>query len=156
MILTQSTLKKGNCEKLIIKSKTPTIADGAFKGLPSLSTIELAAGNTNFTVDDNVLYNKEKTKILCFPQLRAGEYTMPATITEMGDYQFYNCVNLTGVTLSNAIQTIGQYAFYSCVSLESVSIPDGVQVLSDYCFRKSFNPRPYERGDCRRCLLSSA
>lgn len=111
-----------------------TIADGAFKGLSSLNTIQLAAGNTNFIVDDNVLYNNEKTKILCFPQLRTGDYAMPSTITEMGDYQFYNCINLTGVTLSNAIQTIGQYSFAGCTNLVSVTLPTSAKTIGQYAF----------------------
>ena len=62
---------------LTIPATVTSIADGAFKGLSSLATIQLATGNTSFTLTDNVLYNKEVTKILCFPQLRAGDYTIP-------------------------------------------------------------------------------
>ena len=119
---------------LSIHAGVTTISDGAFKGLSSLNTIQLATGNTSFIVDDNVLYNKEKTKMLCFPQLRAGEYIMPATITEMGDYQFYNCINLTGVTLSNAIQTIGQYAFAGCTNLVTVTMPASAKTIGQSAF----------------------
>lgn len=123
-----------NVTSLSIPAGVTTIADGAFKGLSSLNTIQLAAGNTNFIVDDNVLYNNEKTKILCFPQLRSGDYVMPSTITEMGDYQFYNCINLTGVTLSNAIQTIGQYSFAGCTNLVSVTMPASAKTVGQNAF----------------------
>lgn len=119
---------------LTIPATVTSIADGAFKGLSSLNTIQLAAGNNNFIVEDNVLYNKEKTKMLCFPQLRAGDYTMPATITEMGDYQFYNCINLTGITLSNAIQTIGQYAFAGCTNLATITMSSSAKTIGQYAF----------------------
>jgi len=120
--------------ELAIHAGLTEIADGAFKGLSSLSTIQLASGNANFVVDDNVLYNKEKTKILCFPQLRAGDYTMPSTISEMGGYQFYNCINLTGITLSNTIKTINQYAFAGCVKLSTIMIPAAVETINDHAF----------------------
>ncbi len=123
-----------NVTSLSIPAGVTTIADGAFKGLSSLNTIQLAAGNTNFIVDDNVLYNNEKTKILCFPQLRSGDYVMPSTITEMGDYQFYNCINLTGVTLSNAIQTIGQYSFAGCTNLVSVTLSTSAKTIGQNAF----------------------
>ena len=119
---------------LTIPASVTSIADGAFKGLSSLNTIQLATENTSFTLTDNVLYNKEVTKILCFPQLRAGDYTMPATITEMGDYQFYNCINLTGITLSDAIQTIGQYAFAGCKSLVTATMPSSAKTIGQHAF----------------------
>lgn len=119
---------------LTLPAGLTSITDGAFKGLSSLATIQLAAANTSFVVDDNVLYNKEKTKILCFPQLRAGDYAMPATITEMGDYQFYNCVNLTGITLPNTIKTIPQYSFAGCTGLSVISIPVLVNSIGQYAF----------------------
>ena len=119
---------------LTIPASVTSIADGAFKGLSSLNTIQLATGNTSFTLTDNVLYNKEVTKILCFPQLRAGNYAMPATITELGDYQFYNCSGLTGITLPNTIKSIGQYAFAGCTSLASITIPSSVEAIKDYAF----------------------
>lgn len=119
---------------LTIPATVTSIADGAFKGLSSLNTIQLATGNTCFTLTDNVLYNKEVTKILCFPQLRAGDYAMPATITELGDYQFYNCVNLTGVILPNTIKAIPQYAFANCTKLATITIPASVEAIDNHAF----------------------
>ena len=119
---------------LTIHAGVTEIADGAFKGLSILKTVNLDAGNTSFVVADNVLYNKEQTKILLFPQLRNGDYDMPSTITEIGDYQFYNCINLTGITLPNTIGTIGQYAFAGCVKLPSISIPASVETIKNNAF----------------------
>ena len=119
---------------LTIPATVTSIADGAFKALSSLATIQLATDNTSFIAEDNVLYNKEVTKILCFPQLRAGDYTMPATITEMGDYQFYNCINLTGVTLSNIIKAIPQYAFAGCTKLATITMPASVETIGNHAF----------------------
>lgn len=119
---------------LSIHAGVTTIADGAFKGLSTLNTVSLAAENTSFQLVDNVLYNNEQTKILLFPQLRAGDYTMPSTISEIGDYQFYNCVNMTGITLSNTITAIGQYAFAGCTNLPAITIPASVVSIKDDAF----------------------
>ena len=59
---------------------------------------------------------------------------IPETITEMGDYQFYNCINLTGITLSNAIQTIGQYAFAGCTNLATVTLSSSAKTIGQYAF----------------------
>ena len=116
---------------ITIPAEVATIADGAFKELKQLTEVKLASGNTSFVLDDNVLYNKEKTKILLFPQLRAGDYTMPSTITEMGDYQFYNCTQLTGINLSSNLKSIGEYAFYGCTQLANVTIPASEEIKTN-------------------------
>ena len=120
---------------LSIPATVTTIADGAFKNLPSLATISLDAGNTNFTLTDNVLYNKEVTKILCFPQLRAGDFTMPSTITKIPEYSFYHCVNLTGVTLSENLAAISNYAFTGCNKLKTITIPAMTETIGVDAFR---------------------
>lgn len=119
---------------LTIPSSVTEIADGAFKQLPKLKTINMTGESTFFKLVDNVLYNNDVTKILCFPQLREGEYTMPSTITTMGDYQFYNCNKLTKVALSDKLKTISPYSFANCSSLASVVIPASVETISDHAF----------------------
>ena len=110
------------------------IADGAFRGLPNLATISLAEGSSYFKVIDNVLYDYNVTKILCFPQLREGEYEMPSTITSAGDYQFYHCTGLTGITLSENLQSIGISAFEGCIKLPAITIPTSVTTIGDNAF----------------------
>ncbi len=119
---------------LTLPAGVTDIADGAFKQLTSLKTIQLSTENTSFKVIDNVLYNYDVTKILCFPQMIEGEYVMPSTISEIGDYQFYNCQNLTKVTLSDQIKTINNYAFQNCQKLNSVVIPASVESIGDFGF----------------------
>ena len=111
-----------------------SIADGAFDGMTGLQTILLANGNTNFVVNDNVLYNQEISKILCFPKLRAGNYTMPSTITQMANTQFHNCVNLTGITLSATLKTLPDYAFQGCNQLQFAVISSSVETISAHSF----------------------
>ena len=120
---------------LTLPAGVTDIADGAFKQLTSLKTIQLSAENTSFKVIENVLYNNDVTKILCFPQMIEGEYVMPSTISEIGDYQFYNCQNLTKVTLSDHIKTINNYAFQNCHKLNSVVIPASVESIGNLVFK---------------------
>ena len=110
------------------------IEDGAFKGLTSLKTINLTQGDSYYKVIDNVLYNNDITKILCFPQMIEGDYTMPSTISEIGDYQFYNCQNLTGVTLSDKLKSISKLAFANCAKIQSITIPASVETIDQGAF----------------------
>ena len=61
----------------------------------------------------------------------SGGITVPATlggypVTCIGDYAFYCCNNLTGVTLPDKLGEIGRYAFAWCNSLNRIDIPAGV------------------------------
>ena len=55
-------------------------------------------------------------------------------ITTIGDNLFYDCADLTTVTLGNNIMTIGDSAFCGCTGLTTVKLPDSVGVLDDYAF----------------------
>ena len=39
-------------------------------------------------------------------------------VTSIGEYAFYDCTDLTSVTISNGVTSIGQYAFRNCIDSE--------------------------------------
>jgi len=47
-------------------------------------------------------------------------------ITNIGNHAFYNCSNLSSITIPNSVTSIGAYAFYGCSSLSSIKIPNRV------------------------------
>ena len=60
--------------------------------------------------------------------------TIPSSVTNIGDAAFYNCTNLTRVTIPNGVTDIGYMAFRYCNGLTSVTIPNGVMNIGDYAF----------------------
>ena len=72
-----------------------------------------------------------------------GDVTIPETInfsgteyrvTSIGDRAFYNCNNLTKITIPNSITSIGTSAFYRCYALTSVDIPNSVINIGNSAF----------------------
>ena len=55
-------------------------------------------------------------------------------VTEIKTYVFYNCTNLTKVTLNDALTTLDQHVFDGCSSLTSVNIPSKLATLNTYAF----------------------
>ncbi|MCH5153179.1 MAG: leucine-rich repeat protein [Clostridiales bacterium] len=49
-------------------------------------------------------------------------------------YAFYDCGNLTHITISSGVTSIGSAAFYGCSSLTSITIPQGVTALGGSTF----------------------
>lgn len=109
---------------LNIHANVSDIADGAFRGLKILQNIYLDANNPYFILDENVLYNKEVTKIYLYPQLKPGDYIVPATVTELGDYLFSGCSKLTSITIPASVMKLGTCLFDGCTALKAVTIED--------------------------------
>ena len=55
-------------------------------------------------------------------------------VTEIGQYAFRNCYNLTGVEIGSNVKTIGFDAFWNCTSLTKIHIPDNVTSISNWAF----------------------
>ena len=61
--------------------------------------------------------------------------TLPAGITEIGDFAFWGCSGLTSLTLPAGITSIGYDAFYGCSGLTSLTLPDGITEIGIYAFK---------------------
>ena len=61
-------------------------------------------------------------------------YTIPDSVTRIGERAFYYCTSLTSVTIPNSVRSIGKWAFRGCSSLTSVTIPNSVTSIDDGTF----------------------
>ena len=111
------------------------------------------AGLTEYTIPDSV------TKIgnYAFEHCSSlTSVTIPNSVTEIGSNAFAFCSSLTSVTIPNSVTEIGDFAFYGCSSLTSVTIPDSVTTLGDNPFAgcsklTEFNGK-FASAD-KRCLI---
>lgn len=55
-------------------------------------------------------------------------------VTEVGEYAFRNCTNLTGVSFGDEVKVIGFDSFWNCTSLQELNIPDNVTKISNWAF----------------------
>ena len=124
-----------------------------FAGCSALKSIEVEEGNPILCTVDGVLFNKEKTRLYCFPAADSRtSYTvpkgvtwidgsafaynhhlvsisLPEEVTSLGASAFYDCTNLEEVNLSSSLKTLAGYLFWNCKHLKSVIIPKGVTYL---------------------------
>ena len=69
-----------------------------------------------------------KTTSSWFLPRPVSSYTVPSFIKSIGDYAFQKHEGLRSITFHNGMTKIGNYAFYECLELTSVSIPYGCQL----------------------------
>lgn len=55
-------------------------------------------------------------------------------ITNIADAAFYQCSNLTTVTIAQSVTSIGFRAFYECTQLKAVELPLNLEYMGDYAF----------------------
>ena len=102
----------------------------AFAECGSLAKIEVAEGNTQYSSDDDVLFDKVLKKLITYPQRKSGTYEVPNYVKIIEDYAFYECRVLNGVTISANVESIGAYAFSHCFNMKTLNIAPGSKLQS--------------------------
>ena len=121
-------------ESITIPNSVTSIGDGAFWN-SLLTGITVESGNPNYSSENGVLFNKDKTDLLQYPVGKTDmEYTIPPSVTSIGDFAFNNCNSLTSITIPDSVTSIGDDAFSFCTSLENITIPDGVMSIGNSAF----------------------
>lgn len=108
---------------MTIPAKVSEIGDYAFYGCAALSAINVAEENQYFTSTDGVLFDKEMTVLITYPEEKAGEeYIVPDTVSEVYRHAFARARNVVNVTLPENVAKIGYLAFRNYYKLASVTV----------------------------------
>ena len=116
------------CSKLTsitIPDSVTNIGIGAFADCKHLTEIVVSENNQYFSCDSRgVLFNKDKTMLLCAPGGISGAYVIPDSVTSIDSSSAFNgCTGLTSVTIPSGITYLGS-AFSQCTGLTGVYISD--------------------------------
>jgi hypothetical protein len=117
-----------------IGSGVTNIGYHVFFSCPSLTTITVDALNPVFSSVDGVLFDKCQTTLILFPEAKTGSYTVPDSVTGIGDGAFDHCAGLASVMIPDSVTNIASGAFYSCTSLTNVMIGNGVTTIGNLAF----------------------
>ncbi|KAH0788521.1 leucine-rich repeat domain-containing protein [Histomonas meleagridis] len=85
--------------------------------------IKVSSENANYSNynEDGILYNKNVTKIICYPCGKTNEtYTFPTNVTSIDINAFCNCISLRNIEIPCNITSVGDKAFASCCNLTCV------------------------------------
>jgi hypothetical protein len=98
-------------------------------------SMSIAANNSVYSSEDGILYNKNKTVLLRFPEGKTDNvFTIPNSVTGIGNAAFQSCANLAAITIPDNVTSIGNDAFFDCLSLASVIMGNGVTSIGVQAF----------------------
>ena len=138
--------------EIVIPSSVTSIGDSAFSWCSSLKYISIPKsviclnGNPfagwngkleclspNFVYEDDVLFNKDKSRIISFRNRNVKSYVIPSSVTSI-DRAFSWCRSLSEIVIPSSVTSIGDWAFYGCDSLLEIVIPSSVTSIGDCAF----------------------
>ena len=138
---------------IVIPSSVTSIGDCAFGYCSSLKYISIPKSviclnanpfadwdgklkclSPNFIYEDDVLFNKNKSKIISFRNQNIESYVIPNSVTSIGDGAFSYCSSLHSVFIPDSVTSIGDCAFWDCSSLSKIVISSSVTSIGDGAF----------------------
>ena len=101
---------------------------------PTKTIVTISSANKSFTVDDNILYNKDKTILYHCPSDNAPTKALPKGLKKIAASAFEDNTKLTALTLPVTIKSVGTHAFYNCTALKRLTVPAGNIYLGSFAF----------------------
>ena len=136
-IETQAFQENKNLKTLKI-GKNVSYIDPIFKYMNGNGEVIIDEENPYYTIENNILYNKEKTELITVIERIQGDFIVPENIQKIGDRAFHNQQNMTSIQLPTSLKEIGD-SFNFCYGLIEIDIPTNVEKIGGLCFANATN-----------------
>ncbi|MGC9941777.1 MAG: leucine-rich repeat domain-containing protein [Verrucomicrobiota bacterium] len=125
-------------ESVAIPGGVISIGESVFGICVNLIAITVASTNPAYSSLGGVLFNKNRTTLIQYPTALGGSYSIPETVTTVGDDAFSLSL-VSAVTIPSSVTSFGASVFSYCESLTAVTVPNSVTNLGsdtfDNCFK---------------------
>ena len=122
-------------ESVAIPAGVASIGKGVFGGCNALKLINVDSGNQAYIVVDGVLYTKDRSELVMYPNPPAT-VVIPEDVTSIRAWAFTGGRGMTSVTIPESVTNIGEIAFIGCDGLKSITIPSRVKSMGEHVFER--------------------
>ncbi|MCX4319327.1 MAG: leucine-rich repeat domain-containing protein, partial [Lachnospiraceae bacterium] len=99
----------------------------------NLESIHVSEENPNYSSEDGILYDKNKTTLIKCPEQKS-EVMIPQSIVAIHDSAFSGCKKLQKIDLPSALKQIDSWVFSGCNNLQGMILPDGITDVQYHAF----------------------
>ena len=123
-----------------ISKNVTNIGGSVFEGCSNLANITVDSKNNDYSSENGVLFNKNKSELLVYPAGNSRkEYSIPDSVTTIGYYAFGDCTNLTSIIIPDSVTSMDNDAFTNCSKLVNITIPKNVTRIPMHAFYNCLN-----------------
>lgn len=119
---------------ITIPNSLRTLDGLVFSDFKSLRNIVLAKDNPHFVVENNVLYSKDKKRIIRALPCIGPHFIVPKSVRVIDRFAFSGCKHLEEITIHNQVRNIGHGAFTGCKKLIRIELPEKTKIIESYSF----------------------
>ncbi|MDR1464835.1 MAG: leucine-rich repeat domain-containing protein [Oscillospiraceae bacterium] len=112
-------------EKIVIGKNITAIDSWGIVDCRYLKAIEVAGDNPAFRSLDGVLYTRDGTRLITYPNAHTAAYSSSGKLLRKASY-----------AVAPGTKVVGHCAFYKCYGLEAVELPDSVEIIEERAFHK--------------------
>ncbi|MDD6211018.1 MAG: leucine-rich repeat domain-containing protein, partial [Bacteroidales bacterium] len=111
-----------NLRSAIIGKSVAKMGMDVFSGCMNLEEFAVSQENLNYQTTNGVLFNKERSFLSAFFDMKQTVYNIPESVAVIGNAAFADCMNLTSVTIPMSVVKIGKRAFFNCSGLTEIHL----------------------------------
>lgn len=120
---------------LYIPASVSEIGRDAFDGCSGITSFHVDEANQNYSSEGTVLFNKDKTRLICALGQIEGDYKVPATVRDINEWAFRDQSRVLSVSLPEGLTQVQMYLFDGCTSLQSLSLPKSLKSIQYAAFK---------------------
>ena len=117
-----------------IPSSLETLSDGTFIGCSGIRLFSSDGGSAACQVRDGVVLSGDGKKLIAAPLFGVTYYKVPEGVEEIGYGVFASDHNLKRIDFPASLKKIGNYAFYDCPGLLGITLPEGLESIGTGAF----------------------
>ncbi len=136
--ISSSALRENNKFNKILIGKNVSSISPMFKLTNYAGTVEISEENPYYTIENNILYSKDKKTLICALYQITGSFTVPGTVENIGNLAF-DAQGMQEVILESGVKKIDESAFSQCSNLKKITIPNTVTNMGVDLFERCNN-----------------
>ena len=128
-------------KKILLKigKNVKNIDKDAFDSLEHIENFEVDEDNPNYSSENGILFNKDKTILIRCPIAKKGRIVIPDSVTNIVEGAFAFCNNIEYVEISNNLQRIENNTFRGCINLKEVKFGINIKNVDECAFAYCYN-----------------